>query len=125
MSISSYFLYCTIPCVLYFHLMCTSTVVRYDIVSRLLYSISSYTNQSLCYSLRPYSIYSEIVYAVPHTRAACSPPSGIGTDDHFSLPTWIPNIDPSSRATSNSNVSSRNNAAVFPAWWNTGFINSR
>ena len=24
------------------------------------------------------------MYAVPHTRAACSPPSGIGTDDHFS-----------------------------------------
>ena len=51
-----------------------------------------------------------IVFNLPHTRA-----SGIGCADLFSFPK-MPNIVPSAIETSNSKVSSGNNAAVFPEW---------
>ena len=59
-----------------------------------------------------FSSASLIVFNLRHTRAGY-PVSGIGFLDLFSLPN-MPNIDPSAIETSNSKMSSRNNAAVSP-----------
>ena len=57
-----------------------------------------------------YLTYSKIVFNLPHTRIP-----GFDCADNLSLPNMA-NIVPGSMETSNSKVSSRNKAAVFPEW---------